>query len=549
MSSQLPSRRFREVQLLIGAALVMLMAVVVAELKGILGLATAVEDEGRRTTAATAQLLAALAATSGEDALFEARERGVGVALVAGERVARATAASGPLDPAWWPWKSRAGWEAAGRPVAGPLEASGGSVLVAYQPLRDGRVLRVVAAMSSEAILVRWRWLAGGLALVVAGGGGLVAWLLIGRVLAPYRELLAEAVRVTGRPPGVAEDRFLVGTFRDTVQRLEASEAALRQRADELAVLAEVLTRESSAGVVITDVGGAVRAANRTAVAVAPLAIEVGKPAPVGLLAGGSRLHTGDLVMEVRRFPLLSSSGQPQGEVFFIVDTTRLEALERALREREGMAILGELAAGMAHEVRNALATMRGYLRLLPAAGEEDRERYLATMEGEASGLAEVLDRFLRFAQPQELRRDAVDLLRLVEECVAKVRAAFPSLDVAVRGESVSVSGDALALGVVLENLLRNAAEALADRPGKVEVRLQGGEEQVAVVVEDDGPGVSQELREKLFSPFVSSKPSGGLGLALARRLARLHGGDLEFRPRRGGGARFELRLPRGGMA
>ena len=81
-------------------------------------------------------------------------------------------------------------------------------------------------------------------------------------VAAPYRELLAEAVRVTGGPKGESEDRFLVETFHDTVRRLEESEAALRRRADELEVLADVLTRGSDAGVVITEPGGGVRAAN-----------------------------------------------------------------------------------------------------------------------------------------------------------------------------------------------------------------------------------------------------------------------------------------------
>jgi signal transduction histidine kinase len=69
------------------------------------------------------------------------------------------------------------------------------------------------------------------------------------------------------------------------------------------------------------------------------------------------------------------------------------------------------------------------------------------------------------------------------------------------------------------------------------------------VVVDDDGPGVSPDVGERLFAPFVSTKPSGGLGLALARRFARLHGGEVEYEPRPAGGARFVLRLPQGGVA
>ncbi|TAM48525.1 MAG: hypothetical protein EPN53_09925, partial [Acidobacteria bacterium] len=366
------------------------------------------------------------------------------------------------------------------------------------------------------------------------------------RVLAPYRELLAEAVRVTGGPRNEAEDRFLVETFRDTVRRLEESEAALRRRADELELLAGVLTRGSSAGVVITEPGGTVRAANPEALDLVP-ALAVGAPLPLPLTAA-PRARLGGRVVEVRRLPLLAASGEAQGEVLFLSDRTGVEALERALAEREQMAGLGELAAGMAHELRNALATVRGYLRLLPGAHAEESARFVAAINDEAEGVAQLLDRFLRFAQPHELRREPLDLAALVEEAARKVRAAFPAVDVRVEAASAVAAGDALALGVVVENLLRNAAEA-AGRGGLVTVRVDGLPEVVRVVVEDDGPGVPADLRERLFLPFVSSKPSGGLGLALARRFARLHGGDVEFEPREGGGARFAVWLPRQGVA
>ena len=99
---------------------------------------------------------------------------------------------------------------------------------------------------------------------------------------------------------------------------------------------------------------------------------------------------------------------------------------------------------------------------------------------------------------------------------------------------------------MVLDNLVRNAAEAVEERSGHVTVSVAGGAGTARVVVDDDGPGVSEEVRERLFAPFVSTKPSGGLGLALARRLARLHGGEVALGQRPGVGARFVLTLPAG---
>ncbi len=549
MTGRLPSRRFREAQLLIGAALLMLVAMVVAEMAGMLAVARLVAEEARRASLAAAQLLASRIA-GGESPRFVAalRQEGWGLAVLADGRIVERVGEAGPTDAPWWPWSSRAEWEAAGRPAAGPLAAGEGRVLVAYQPLADGRVVRAVVPIAGAGAASRLRGGGAALAVVVALGGGVLAWALIARVLAPYRELLAEAVRVTHAPATGAEDRFLVETFRETVRRLEISEAALRQRAGDLEVLAEVLTRGSAAGVVIGDPGGRVLAANAAAAALVPR-IAVGEAVPAELAGGEESLHVGERVLEVRRLPLLAASGDAQGEVLFLTDRTSVVALERALAEREQMAALGELAAGMTHELRNALATMRGYLRLLPDAKREERARFVAAINEEAEGLAGLLDRFLRFAQPRELRREPGELRALAGVAATRVRAAFPGLAMTVEGEPVRAVGDALALGVVVENLLRNAAEAVAARGGSVEVRVGSAPGKARIVVEDDGPGVSADLVARLFLPFVSSKPSGGLGLALARRFARLHGGDVEHQPRSGGGSRFIVWLPLQGVA
>jgi signal transduction histidine kinase len=543
--TSLPSRRFREAQVLIGAALLMLVAMVVVEMVGMVAAARLVEEEARRASVAAAQLFASRIA-GGESARFVAalREEGWGVAVLGDGRVLERAGAAGPPEPIWWPWSSRAEWERAGERVAGPLPVGGGRVLVAYQPLADGRVVRAVVPISGAGAAARLRWVGAALAVVVAMGGGLLAWGLVARVLAPYRELLAEASRVTRGPAAGAEDRFLVETFRETVRRLEVSEAALRRRADDLEALAEVLTRGSAAGVVITDPLGKVVAVNPVAVALVPT-LAVGGALPTSLAGGTQRTRLGERILEVRRLPLLAATGDAQGEVLFLTDRTSVEALERALAEREQMAALGELAAGMTHELRNALATMRGYLRLLPDAKRDERARFVAAINDEAEGLAELLDRFLRFAQPRELRREPVELLDLVGEAAKKVRTAFPGVVLTVEGGTATVVGDALALGVVVENLLRNAAEAVAPQGGAVWARVETSTGPVRVVVDDDGPGVSDDLKGRLFVPFASSKPSGGLGLALARRFARLHGGDVEHEPRPGRGSRFVVWLPR----
>ncbi|MFI5142869.1 MAG: sensor histidine kinase [Thermoanaerobaculales bacterium] len=548
MSSWLPARSFREAKWLIGATLLTLVGMVVAQMAGMLVMTRLVAEEARRAARAASEILAVrVAAGDAQRFVASLRAEGWGLAVLGAGSVVEMLADAGPVTEAWWPWRSRADWEEHGRQVAGPVALHGRSVLVAYQLLADGRTVRAVVPATGTGTAGWLRTFGASLAVAVAVGGALLAWALIARALAPYRELLAEAVRVSHEPGEEAEDRFLVKTFRETVRRLEASEAATRRRADELEVLATVLTRETAAGVVISDAGGVVRAANATAGGLVGEQLVVGQPLPAAVSGGAANVTFGERVVEMRRFPLLAASGTAQGEVVFLYDTTAMEALRRTLAEREQMAAVGELAAGMTHELRNALATIRGYLRLLPEAQPGERTTFVAAINDEANGLTELLERFLRFAQPHQLRREPVDVLELVQEVVRKVRAAFPTVTLAVHGEAAVASGDALGLAVAVENLVRNAAEAATPGGGHVSVLVEPATDAVRVVVDDDGPGVSPALRSKLFLPFVSTKPSGGLGLAMARRLARLHGGEVEYEPQPRG-ARFVLRVPRKGV-
>ncbi|HPS77046.1 MAG TPA: ATP-binding protein [Thermoanaerobaculaceae bacterium] len=546
MTSVLPSRRFREAKLLIGVSLLMLVAMVAVEMGGVLSVAGLVEEEARAGAATAAKLMAGHLSPAESARYYAAlRNEGWGAVLFSGDRPVWSIGDYGPQTPAWWPWRSREDWEKAGSPESGPHAWEGRQLVVAYQPLAGGRAIRVVQHARRASTAATWRTAGAVLALVVGMGGAVLAWALIARALAPYRELLAEAVRVTRGPGEEPEDRFLVATFRDAVRRLETSEADARQRADELEVLTQVLSREASVGVVITDTTNAVRAHNPVAQALIGGGLEVGRWLPEALWNDG-RQALGEGVMEVRRFPLLASSGASLGHVVFISDRTSVEDLERALAEREQMAMLGELSAGMAHELRNALATIRGYLRLLPEADGPRRDRFVAAMEDEAGSLGALLDRFLSFAQPRELQRQSCEVSELLEEVAGRVRASFPSLDLRLDTLPRVVQADRMALAVILENLLRNAAEAVASQ-GRVTVRTVESGGRLRVVVEDDGPGGSPEVRERLFRPFASTKPSGGLGLAVSRRLARLHEGDITFEEPPGGGARFVLTLPTGG--
>jgi signal transduction histidine kinase len=222
-----------------------------------------------------------------------------------------------------------------------------------------------------------------------------------------------------------------------------------------------------------------------------------------------------------------------------VLSTTRLE---RELSSQRELARLGEMSAGIAHEFRNATATILGYARL---AGQTDdattRSRHLSAIASEAEHVARVTGDFLFFARPERLDAQETDLEPLVEEIAADQRRLTPAVSIETEGTFAAAPIDAALFRRALVNLLRNACEASG---GRVVLRGEGivaGASRVAV--EDDGPGIPFDILPKLFTPFFSTKESGtGLGLALVAKIAGLHGGEVSVgRSVALGGARFVL--------
>jgi signal transduction histidine kinase len=236
--------------------------------------------------------------------------------------------------------------------------------------------------------------------------------------------------------------------------------------------------------------------------------------------------------------------------------TYREDSLRQALRAEQHatmkrLAAIGEMAASIAHEIRNPLAGISGAIQVLreePADGET-RVGVLEEVLREIRRLDARINDLLIYARPATPRREPVrpaDLLHATvrvlrdDPGLARVRLRFgpmPSLP--------PFALDAGQIQQVLVNLVLNAAQATA---GEGEIRLEargvsgGG---IEISVEDDGPGVPDHLAEEIFRPFFTTRSGGtGLGLAISRKIAEAHGGALDVLPASGGGARFTLRLP-----
>jgi PAS domain S-box-containing protein len=247
--------------------------------------------------------------------------------------------------------------------------------------------------------------------------------------------------------------------------------------------------------------------------------------------------------------PLLDGDGRPRGYTALLHDVTpRRRAVER-LESEKGLVRLGAMAAVVAHEVRNPLAAAQGALEIIgprvPAA--EDRE-ILADVRQRLSELNVLVNEILLYARPRPLRLEEHDLVELVMRVVQEARddPAMNDIDLVferpARGCRLPLD-EAAIRGVVL-NLLRNASEAMEGR-GRIRVSFEHDRERCRLHLRDEGPGIPEDMREKVFEPFVSTRHRGsGLGLAIARHTAEAHEGALRLEPATGGGTDAVLELP-----
>jgi signal transduction histidine kinase len=230
-----------------------------------------------------------------------------------------------------------------------------------------------------------------------------------------------------------------------------------------------------------------------------------------------------------------------------------LESEFAAALEREKLAALKELAYGASHEINNPLANISTRAQaLLRDETDPERRRKLATINSQAFRAHEMIADMMLFAKPPKLVREPVDVVQLVDTVLAELapeaRSQGTQLSRVSASETLTLSLDVAQIGVAVKALLTNALEALGSG-GRVEVSVRAlhGPSSAEIVVSDNGPGISPEVRRHLFDPFYSGREAGrGLGFGLAKcwRIVTDHGGRIEVDSEPGKGARFTVSLP-----
>jgi signal transduction histidine kinase len=232
----------------------------------------------------------------------------------------------------------------------------------------------------------------------------------------------------------------------------------------------------------------------------------------------------------------------------------RAQRLLARAQSAQRMAEVGTLTGGLAHEIKNPLSTVILNLQLLQEDLDPADPAYtrlvsrLNTVNREASRLRDILDDFLRYAGHMELRRENVDLNVLLEELVDffAPQAQLNRIQIRFKPDAgpVMVKADARLIKQAVLNLMLNAQQAMTDG-GEMILTAAASNPHAVIDVIDTGPGMSQQVREKIFQAYYSTKKGGaGLGLAMARRIVEEHGGQISVRSEPGKGSDFSIRLP-----
>jgi two-component system sensor histidine kinase PilS (NtrC family) len=259
-----------------------------------------------------------------------------------------------------------------------------------------------------------------------------------------------------------------------------------------------------------------------------------------------------DLVVGISVSPLADHGGRFLGRVVNFQDLTELRKMEVNVKQAERLAVVGGLAAAVAHEIRNPLASISGSIELLGQMpqSDEDGRALMGIVTREIDRLNGLVSDLLDYANPRPLKIAPIDVAELVRDTVRVFGQdrGLGSVTVDARLEErtdVKLHADAAKLRQVLWNLIRNAAEAAAQGGGHVVVELERGTHEVAVRVRDDGPGIPSEHRDRVFEPFFTTKSRGsGLGLATVLNLVTDHRGTVHLESQAGRGTCFTVRLP-----
>jgi|Deesub1362A_J573_1020465.scaffolds.fasta_scaffold00375_9 PAS domain S-box-containing protein len=392
-------------------------------------------------------------------------------------------------------------------------------------------------------------------------------------ILRLYLSRQRRMLRDQGQGDEETEVGFVVDTFHELVSKLKEKErelARLKAQAEERAGMIEAysdnILQSIPSGVISMDNEMRIRSINRAAEQILGLSSEdvvgmdsmevFGEPI-VSILRDKRSITRAEypytardgrhLWLGVTTSQLRNKSGEAIGMLLIFTDLTDIKALQEEVRLKERLSQLGEMSAGIAHELRNSMSVIAGYARLLKRNIDEANRPSVESILSEIRGMDMVISELLSFAKPTVLNKTTVDLNRLIEDTASAVVGDRDSIRLSIKThDTLMVKADETLLRQAITNLLVNAIESMPDG-GMLDVETSLHGEMAMISIRDTGTGIADDIRDKVFLPFFSTKEKGtGLGLALVQKIIVAHNGRVEFESNVGKGTVFKISLPVG---
>jgi PAS domain S-box-containing protein len=476
-------------------------------------------------------------------------------------------------------------------------DEKGTSYLSYYLPLKSEKsgsyiwvmVEKNVTAFAGIEKLSRFNAMARLVGLFIAA---LVALVLIKNMLKPYRLMVKKAAKERIIPVMEKEKRngeldVAVGIFEQVIKELKQKEETLQglyqktdRKAKNLESYNEYILRSMTSGMIICNEKGKITRMNHPAEEILGKSkdsvsgkhyqtiFEKEKPlcSAVQTSLMGKRSHS---LLEVaitkpngERVPIsLTSSavrderGKMLGVVVFLTDLSEMKKLEEEMAFKDKMAALGEMSSGLAHELRNSMGAVLGFCKLLRRSKEDAKaqDQVIDGIVNEALGMESMLQRFLSFAKPFQLRMERTDFKQIIQECQRSVKETLQEkgikFEFASEPNLPPLMGDRLLLKQCFQNLIQNSIQAMP-QGGKLVIklsldRLPSDDDLIFIEISDTGCGIAKQDQEKVFNPFFTSREKGtGLGLSLVKKIISLHNGKIELESEPNRGTTFKIHLP-----
>jgi PAS domain S-box-containing protein len=245
--------------------------------------------------------------------------------------------------------------------------------------------------------------------------------------------------------------------------------------------------------------------------------------------------------------PIFDGAGQFMGTVNILSDITELKNLRERVIKTERMAALGEVAARVAHEIRNPLVSLGGFARRLEKQLDGSLKEYADIIAKEVGRLETILNEILSFVKETRVRKEIVAAQKLLEDVVSVIRSEMDDRAISLVadfGDPIDLYVDPNRVKDALLNIVRNAIQSI-ERGGTISLRIRSKNASCMMEISDTGPGIPKENLPFIFDPFFTTKKEGtGLGLTITHRIIEEHDGRIEVESREGKGSTFRVLIP-----